>query len=106
MNLKKVVWLTSFQKPPMQSVSVRSYKVRPFVPPLVFSVTFLLSCFEQLLVLCFTWFDGSTHCLNFDKFRSTPPLIVAINQNAISVLDGSNYSQLSPYGHADNTDSR
>ena len=69
------------------------------------SVIFLLSCFEQL-VLCFTKFDSSFHCLNFDKFRDTPPLTVAIDQNAISAIDGSNLqSTPSLCEHSDNTDS-
>ena len=48
------------------------------MPSFVSAVLFIPS-FNVLSVffLCFTQFGGSSHCLSFDKFRSSDPLIIS-----------------------------
>ena len=76
-ELWKPVWLTSFQKPQLQSVSIFFKFVHPnTVPPFVFAVVFFLRLTDfEKLCLCFTQFGSGSLCLNVDKFRDTASLV-------------------------------
>ena len=79
MNFEKllaVVRLTRFQNLQLQSVSIffKSLSIHAFFGICGVIYTFL-QCFERFF-LCFTQFGGSSHCLSFDKFRGSDPLII------------------------------
>ena len=79
----KTVKLTSFQKPQLQYVSVLFFCWTSLSFPVSFCTCIMylttgfnifFSCFDQLL-FSFTQIGGSCHCLKFDNFHDTAPLI-------------------------------
>ena len=84
----KTVTLASFQKPPLQSVSLFFKFVHPLNFLCYFFFLYLLLNFKRLF-LCFTQFGGRFYYLNFDKFRYAAPLInqwknIAVNGLVVS----------------------
>ena len=67
----------------MQSVSI-FVKFCPSVSPFVFAVLFIPPFNGLSSYFCFTQFGGSSHCLNFDKFRDIAPL--RSNENQIETV--------------------
>jgi len=67
-ELYKIIRLTRFQKPRLQSVTI-IFQISPSKPSFfsIYCVDYtFFERFEQLIFVCFTQFGGSSYSLNFD----------------------------------------